>query len=80
MHFTKSTCSGCDKIFAGMRAFDAHRTGSHDARTRHCLTTKEMTAMGMTQDDKGWWTLPLRVPVIAGMLTQEEDAVEEASA
>ncbi|HXR65851.1 MAG TPA: hypothetical protein VN729_08005 [Ktedonobacteraceae bacterium] len=58
MRHTRSECAACGMIFAGVRAFDAHRVGSYQSKTRRCLTISEMQAQGMTQEARGWWMLP----------------------
>jgi hypothetical protein len=58
MRYTRSECAACGVVFAGVRAFDAHRVGSYQSNTRHCLTASEMRAQGMTLDARGWWMLP----------------------
>jgi hypothetical protein len=59
----KSQCIGCNLIFSGVSAFDAHRRDATDAElaedswmSRRCLTVAEMTARGWRQTAKGWWT------------------------
>lgn len=52
-----SRCSGCNQVFAGIVAFDAHRTGKYTRKHRRCLTPIEMIARGMTHNAKGWWTM-----------------------
>src|SRR5579885_1429320 len=56
---TRSQCGGCHEVFNSVAAFDLHRVGDFDKRTRRCLTPQEMSAKGMTRNDKGWWTLPV---------------------
>jgi hypothetical protein len=36
-------------------AFDLHRTGSFQRRTRWCLTEQAMLDKGMVKHVKGWW-------------------------
>ncbi len=59
MNATRSQCGKCGQIFAGVAAFDEHRTGSFTQNTRRCLSVREMQARGMIRNDKGWWSLPL---------------------
>jgi hypothetical protein len=54
----KSTCPTCGEIFASVAAFDFHRVGPYQPARRRCLTSLEMLAEGMNQDDRGWWALP----------------------
>ncbi len=54
----KSECRNCGKTFISLEAFDAHRTGSFQQKTRRCLTEQEMRAAGMMQNSKGWWVVP----------------------
>jgi hypothetical protein len=60
MHHTRSQCPVCKQVFAGVKAFDAHRVGpySRKQQKRRCLTRKEMRLRGMTQNEQGWWMLP----------------------
>lgn len=51
-----SRCRECNQVFAGIVAFDAHRTGSFTRKQRRCLTQDEMKARGLTRNEKGWWT------------------------
>lgn len=57
MKHTRSECAACGAVFAGVRAFDAHRVGSYQPKTRRCLTACELHAQGMAQDVRGWWVL-----------------------
>lgn len=63
MHHTRSQCPACSQIFAGTKAFDAHRVGpfTRKQKKRRCLSRKEMRLLGMTQNERGWWMLPSRV-------------------
>jgi hypothetical protein len=54
----KSTCPTCGAIFSSVAAFDVHRVGPYQPARRRCLTSLEMLAEGMSQDDRGWWMLP----------------------
>ena len=54
----KSSCRNCGKTFISVEAFDAHRTGSFQNKTRRCMTEREMCAAGMVQNSKGWWLVP----------------------
>lgn len=58
MKHTRSECAACGAVFAGVRAFDAHRVGPFIRGGRRCLTPPEMQARGMAQDARGWWMLP----------------------
>lgn len=55
MRHTRSECRACGEVFAGTRAFDAHRVGPYIRGGRRCLTPSEMLAMGMFQDKRHWW-------------------------
>lgn len=72
MKHTRSQCACCKQVFAGTRAFDAHRVGPYTRKQqkRRCLTRREMLLRGMTQNERGWWMLPGRVRV-------EESEVKE---
>ena len=56
----KSICGKCGKTFISLEAFDAHRTGSFQRKTRRCLMAQEMCAAGMAQNSKGWWYFPAK--------------------
>jgi hypothetical protein len=64
-------CSDCEKDFANIEAFDAHRIGLHaytfDAGLqlepprrdgRRCLGAEELSLKGWTTDGKGRWVHP----------------------
>ena len=36
-------CRACDRDFTSVTAFDQHRTGSHSARSRRCMTAQDVT-------------------------------------
>lgn len=63
MKHTRSQCASCNQVFAGTRAFDAHRVGPYTRKQqrRRCLTRKEMLLRGMTQNEQGWWMLPNKI-------------------
>jgi hypothetical protein len=60
---TKSECSHCRAIFTSLTAFDLHRVGNAERGKRRCLTPKEMQALGMMRNEKGWWTPPVATAV-----------------
>jgi hypothetical protein len=47
----KVQCSGCKRFFVGLHAFDTHRVGSFQARTRRCLRDGEMYDRGYARED-----------------------------
>ena len=49
-------CSGCNRNFHSVSAFDAHRTGSYYLRQRKCLSEAEMLQQGMIQQKNGSWS------------------------
>lgn len=49
----KCQCSVCGRVFRGVRAFDAHKTGPMAAR--RCKTPEEMRACGLDMDTRGFW-------------------------
>ena len=54
-------CPTCGEYFNSTRAFDKHRTGDFEPRSsRRCLTTGEMSAIGMARNGGGWWVTKLR--------------------
>ena len=89
----KSVCRACTQTFTSVKAFDFHRTGSYGEpiydksgqivgytpHQRHCLSVEEMVALGMTQNARGWWQMPVRVKAVAGIVPGEvyEDKEEE---
>ncbi len=77
MKHTRSQCACCKQVFAGTRAFDAHRVGPYTRKQqkRRCLASREMRLRGMTQNEQGWWMLPGK---IRGEEHEEEDCSEHA--
>src|SRR5215813_6976904 len=90
----KSLCRGCHQTFVSVAAFDFHCAGSYGepiykgnshrvigytAHQRRCLSVEEMVALGMTQNAKGWWQMPVRVKAVAGITPGEmyEDEEQE---
>jgi hypothetical protein len=69
----KSVCGGCGIIFTCTSAFDKHRTGEHSKliyaangrvtgktpSERRCLTVPKLEALGMVQNEHGWWHDPI---------------------
>ena len=53
-------CPGCGQLFNSTRAFEKHRTGSHEGGQRRCLTVEQMEAIGMAKNADGWWVTALR--------------------
>lgn len=51
-------CCGCRKIFSSLEAFDRHRAGSHDNRSRVCLDVAGMTQKGLVLSKTGIWSCP----------------------
>ena len=49
-------CRGCDKDFASVASFDAHRAGSH-RDGRYCRPLAEFPVLGLEQDSRGRWAL-----------------------
>jgi hypothetical protein len=78
MKHTRSQCACCKQVFAGTRAFDAHRVGpySRKQQKRRCLSVREMRLRGMTQNEQGWWMLQGRssIPKSDG-----DDPIDQAS-
>ena len=54
-------CTVCHETFTGTSAGDKHRTGGHAVfvgpERRRCLTPDEMRDKGMSQNERGQWTL-----------------------
>ena len=47
-------CPTCDEYFNSVAAFDKHRTGTYET-VRRCLAPDEMTAAGMSVNQRGFW-------------------------
>lgn len=47
-------CACCHQRFNSLSAFDLHRAGLHGI-DRHCREPGEMIAIGMSQNDAGFW-------------------------
>lgn len=77
MRHTRSECGSCKQIFAGTRAFDAHRVGPYTRKQqkRRCLSRREMRLRGMTQNEQGWWMLISRTQIAKGEI---EDVPDQA--
>lgn len=52
-------CSGCNRDFTSVSAFDRHRTGSFRDGSRRCMNSSEMIAAGLDYKDSGKWGLLL---------------------
>lgn len=50
-------CSGCDRDFTSLTAFDKHRTGSFKDGSRRCMTEQEMSKAGLERKARGKWGL-----------------------
>jgi hypothetical protein len=48
----KVQCRGCGKFFVSNTLFDYHRVGNYGKRERHCLSTEEMQAAGLTTEKR----------------------------
>jgi hypothetical protein len=57
---TTSQCGACRVTFTSLEAFDTHRVGSYERRSRRCISAVERRAKGMTQDEQGRWKLAER--------------------
>lgn len=53
-------CPSCGEYFLNERAFDRHRTGSHETGDRRCTATPHMSDAGLELDPRGYWRLPKR--------------------
>lgn len=92
----KSLCRACNQTFVSVAAFDFHRVSSYGEaiydgnshrvvgytpHQRRCLTAEEMVVLGMTQNAKGWWQMPVRVKTVAevvpGEVYEDEEELEE---
>jgi hypothetical protein len=72
MKHTQSQCASCKQVFAGIRAFDAHRVGPYTRKQqkRRCLSSREMRLRGMAQNEQGWW-------MVASKTQREENGKED---
>ena len=55
-------CASCGVVFAGLRAFDRHRTGdfglsSENPNGRRCRSAGEMQSSGMELSSQGLWRI-----------------------
>jgi hypothetical protein len=66
-------------VFSNVKAFDLHRTGSHELRQRQCLSEEGMRAKGMTQNGQGIWIAPDYGQVPFWAKERQEDDAEEAA-
>jgi hypothetical protein len=48
-------CPACGQRFHSISAFDSHRSGEYAAVHRRCLTSAEMTELGMVVNESGNW-------------------------
>jgi hypothetical protein len=48
-----------EPIYKPSRTRKSRQVIGHTAPTRRCMTVPEIQALGMTQDRKGWWMLPV---------------------
>ena len=51
----KCACRVCGKFFTTPYAFDKHRAGSFKKNERFCLPTEDMVALGMVENELGYW-------------------------
>ena len=73
---THRTGSFGEAIYKLSRTGKSRQVIGYTRQTRRCMTLQELMALGMTQDHKGWWTLPKQTASTA----QEDEAVlEEAT-
>lgn len=72
---THRTGSYGEPIYKPSSTGKSRQVIGHTPPTRRCLTLPEIQALGMTQDTKGWWTLPKQTASAA----QEEEELEEAT-
>lgn len=54
LHGKRNQCSGCKQYFNSNTPFEMHRTGKYGV-DRRCRTPEEMTALGMSVNDDGFW-------------------------
>jgi hypothetical protein len=51
-------CAACGLRFLNVRAFDKHRAGP--SRDRGCMTTPQLSEVGLELTPEGYWRLPKR--------------------
>lgn len=73
----RSYCGRCKHVFSSLKAFDLHRTGSHELRQRRCLSEEAMRAKGMMQNDQGIWIAPDYGQVPFWAKERQEGGVQE---
>lgn len=54
VNHTYCKCSGCNKYFKSVSAFDKHRY-SKNREPRRCLSDEEMIKKGMAINSSGYW-------------------------
>lgn len=54
----RNQCPTCGEYFSTTKAFERHRVGNFDKKTRRCLSVSEIRAYPMRKDSKGFWKLP----------------------
>ena len=65
-----------EPIYQGSRTGKSRKVIGHTPPTRRCLTVTEISDLGMTQNDKGWWMLPASTKTPWIKTAQEDEAVE----
>jgi hypothetical protein len=51
----RTQCQGCYEYFNSLSAFEWHRVGTFMPNTRRCLKPEEMTELGMSLNQAGFW-------------------------
>ena len=53
----RNQCGACGRLFGGLKAFDAHRTGEfmNPANPRRCRSDAEMAEAGLTMRSNGYY-------------------------
>jgi hypothetical protein len=72
----RNQCQSCKEYFNSNTAFDKHRTGEHGFK-RRCRTPEEMTALGMSKNNAGFWiTEKYDGPIRKGESDEESEQPE----
>jgi hypothetical protein len=71
---THRTGSFGEPIYQRSSTGKSRRVIGHTPQTRRCMSLAEIQALGMTQNAKGWWSLPKQA---ASAGQEDEEVLEE---
>jgi hypothetical protein len=71
---THRTGSYGEPIYRASKTGKTRYVIGHTPHSRRCLSLAEIQALGMSQDGKGWWTLPKKDASVS-----HEEELEEAT-